>query len=119
MICEMHFKRRNRDRPAAVDGAVAAATEGEASQLTPDEDSEAALPGPPPGPPPLSVTTQQNTLASPGDFPEDTLPPPPPLTQLEAEAPGSAPEAGAVDDKWGAGSGDDKWGAGAADDKWA
>ncbi|XP_048537940.1 DNA-directed RNA polymerase V subunit 1-like [Triticum urartu] len=139
LICEMHFKKRNRDRPPTVDGGAAPATEAGASQPAPGEDLEAALPGPPPGTPPPSAITQQETPASPAAAPEDDLPlpppppltqheedgtpeddlplpPPPPLPQQEAGAPGSAPEAGAVDDKW-AGGGDDKW-AGGPDDKW-
>ncbi|KAF7083625.1 hypothetical protein CFC21_087393 [Triticum aestivum] len=133
LICEMHFKKRNRDRPAAVDGAAAPATEA-----APCEDLEATLPGPPPGTPPPTAITQQETPASPAAAPEDDLPlpppppltqhedgmpeddlplpPPPPLPQQDAGAPGSAPEAGAGDDKW-SGAGDDKW-AGGADDKW-
>nr|XP_040247987.1 DNA-directed RNA polymerase V subunit 1 isoform X2 [Aegilops tauschii subsp. strangulata] len=138
LICEMHFKKRNRDRPPTVDGAAAPATEAGASQPAPGEDLEAALPGPPPGTPPPTAITQHETPASPAAAPEDDLPlpppppltqhedgtpeddlplpPPPPLPQQEAGTPGSAAAAGAVDDKW-AGAGDDKW-AGGADDKW-
>ncbi|XP_044951357.1 DNA-directed RNA polymerase V subunit 1 isoform X1 [Hordeum vulgare subsp. vulgare] len=163
LICEMHFKKRNRDRPPVVDGGAAPPTEAGASQPTPGERLEAALPGPPPGtPPPSAITQQEGTPASPGATPEDDLPlpppppppltqrgdgtpeddlplpppppltqrgdgtpeddlplpPPPPLPQQEAETPGSAPEAGGADDKWGAGGADDEWGAGGADDKW-
>uniref|UniRef100_A0A8R7URE5 Uncharacterized protein n=1 Tax=Triticum urartu TaxID=4572 RepID=A0A8R7URE5_TRIUA len=46
LICRMHFKKCNRDRPAAVDGGAAPVTEAKAFQSTP---GKATLPGPPAG----------------------------------------------------------------------
>nr|XP_020172612.2 DNA-directed RNA polymerase V subunit 1-like [Aegilops tauschii subsp. strangulata] len=71
LICGMHFKKCNRDRPSAVDGGAAPAIEAKASQSTnPGEDT---VPGPSAGTPAsLSVTTQQEeTPASPAATLED------------------------------------------------